>query len=138
MCQIEGAVGGRCGSFDSRGLPEIVRFPLTTQLLLPARASVGNPIRANAVVAITSLCASAPNSSREKESSLLVGILDDLATLASLPTTRTSSGEISGSSAARFSTGKTDIACRIRSSRQVLERPSKNIFTTRNESAGVH
>jgi hypothetical protein len=40
MCQIEGADGGRCGSLASKGLPEAVRLPLTTQLLLTAASSM--------------------------------------------------------------------------------------------------
>ncbi len=36
MYQIDGADGRKCGSFASNGLPETVRLPLITQLLLAA------------------------------------------------------------------------------------------------------
>src|SRR6185295_5888375 len=43
--QIDGALGARCGSFASKGFPEAVCLPLTTQLLLAARASAYRPRR---------------------------------------------------------------------------------------------
>src|SRR5688572_32365787 len=59
MYQIEGADGRRWGSFASSGLPETVRLPLITQLLLAASSSAYSPRRASASAAINALCASA-------------------------------------------------------------------------------
>src|SRR5918911_1267599 len=47
MYQIEGADAGRCGSLASSGLPDAVREPATTQLLLAARFSLSRPTRSS-------------------------------------------------------------------------------------------
>src|ERR687891_300767 len=109
MCQIEGAVARRWGSFASSGLPDTVRLPLTTQLLLAARASVSSPTRASALDATRALCASAASVSFDTEPRLADEAAPALAGT-SLPTTITSSEEIEGSSPARFSAGRTDKA----------------------------
>src|SRR6185369_1483195 len=94
MCQIDGAVGRRCGSLASNGLPVTVRFPLTTQLLLAASASVSKPIRLSAAAAIAWLYASLSRNSRDAGSDLSCADVPLLC--ASLPTTSTSIGENSG------------------------------------------
>src|ERR1043165_3530367 len=135
MCQIDGAVGRRCGSFASNGLPVTVRFPLTTQLLLAASASVSKPMRAKAAVATCALYASLSKNSGDTGSTF--SCADEPLAFVSLPTTSTSIGEISGKSSARFSAGKTESAWRIISRRHVPESASKNILTTASESVGV-
>src|SRR5919112_1299730 len=83
MYQIDGAVGRRCGSFESNGLPVTVRFPLTTQLLLYASFSKDS-----------------------RDTGAAFSCADVRLVCASLPTTSTSIGEISGNSSERFSAGK--------------------------------
>src|SRR5882762_3779708 len=45
MYQIEGALAGRCGSLASKGFPEAVCLPLTTQLLLASPKPTSRPRR---------------------------------------------------------------------------------------------
>ena len=44
---MPGAVGARCGSLASSGLPSAVRLPEITQLLLAARSSAEIPMRSS-------------------------------------------------------------------------------------------
>src|ERR1041385_2550593 len=92
-------------------------------------------MRARAAVAIAWLYASFSKNSRD--AGLGFSCADELLVFVSLPTTSTSSGEISGNNSARFSGGKTESAWRMMSSRHVSESASKNILTTASESVGV-
>src|ERR1044072_1906260 len=101
MYQMEGAEDGRCGSLASRGLPEAVRLPLTTQLLLAARSSALSPMRARVC---SSVCWMEESSDSSSFKFVRLGGAEvrfaGVALFLSVPTTSTSSGETSGKSAA--------------------------------------
>src|SRR5438105_3428374 len=95
MYQIDGALAARCGSFASRGLPLTVRLPLTTQLLLAwADSNVPTGYGTDGLL---------------RFSTTARGFV------VSVPTSTTSSGEVSGNSAARTFSGNAVMAARIKS-----------------------
>src|SRR2546421_2346690 len=65
MYQIEGALAGRCGSFASKGFPEAVCLPLTTQLLLASANSTSRPKPESACDSASSSLARARKSSAD-------------------------------------------------------------------------
>src|ERR1044071_7907555 len=141
MYQMEGADAGRCGSLASRGLPEAVRLPETTQLLLAARSSALRPMRARVRSSVCWAEASSDSSSlkfdlkgrAELRPAGVARCPSDL----SEPTTSTSSGETSGKSAAALSGGRPAKRARAMSSVQVVESASAKFLPTAPESAGV-
>src|SRR5438128_1102697 len=100
MYQTDGAEGERCGSLASSGLPVVVSFPLTTQLLLASLSFAYNPTRARALSAAASLNESAARAFELGGASLRKESDEDGETAAffllSLPTRMTSRGEESG------------------------------------------
>src|SRR5215213_5744134 len=112
MCQIEGEVGGKCGSLASMGFRETVRAPLTTQLLLPTCPSPPVAARDFRVAFKNSVKIEISSSLNFVRSRWPDRLVDLLLWGVSVPSGVTSSGEISGSNAAYFSNGKSLIKAR--------------------------
>src|SRR5436190_20713063 len=128
-----------CGSFASRGFPEAVRLPDTTQLLLAWKVSlsaVEKPSNARAHRSFSISAASFAAISRATDACLEL-VLCALASFGSDPTTSTSSGEVSDKSASRFSFGRPASEPRMMSACQLDERYSASSLPTHTESAGV-
>src|SRR5687768_15255416 len=110
MYQMLGANEGRCGSFASSGLPDAVRLPETTQLLLAcARSAASSAVDqpgAKASVVVLSCPVSEVNSTRGAP-----GIEDGSREVmrggfVSPPTTKTSRAELSTRRALRLASGR--------------------------------
>src|SRR2546428_6448736 len=119
MYQMLGAKGGKCGSFASSGLPEAVSLPETTQLLLAcvSSAEAGLSEKASGAVAgarPSAICASVASSASSGDSAAGDELPCDWCA-GSAPTTKTSSGEVSGNSSSRFAFGKPASEARIMS-----------------------
>src|SRR5581483_2045343 len=136
--QIDGADAARCGSLASRGFPEAVCLPLTTQLLLAASASAYRPTRSSAAASISCDFATSSISGFETDPGFLEKLIEARLLFVSFPTTSTSIGEISGINAARFSAGRLASASRITSRRHVEDNASEKSLVGRRESAAVH
>src|ERR1051326_4983506 len=131
MYQIDGDVGGRCGSLASSGWREAVLSPFTTQLLLPTSLSPLFAARARRIVlrTVANIASSVSLNLRASGSGL--------------PASRSalswrSSGEVSGNNVATLSRGKSLSNARNRSASIVNDRFSANSFPSASESIGVH
>ena len=137
---MPGAAAGMCGSLANRGLPETVRLPETTQLLLACGFSMSGgerPMRARACCSLSIEFCSWAKMPRLKEIVFKPLWSCALAGNRSWPTTRTSRGEVSGSNALHFSFGKLASDARMISNCHVEDRYSANSLPTASESDGV-
>ena len=123
--QIPGTVGARCGSFDNSGLPEAVRLPLTTQLLLAASPSAWIPTRSSERVNSSSLTDACAKISALTLTVFCATLLPAaLAFTLSVPTTGVSIFEYSGKSSCNLSAPRSENAPRITSACHVDDRLS--------------
>jgi hypothetical protein len=119
-CQMGGAVGARCDRSRS-GFPEVAAYHSRPSCywrrVLPhrSRAALSSPIDCFILAS-----AQAPESARR-----VCAVVEAFLVLHQCQTTSTSIGDISGK-CSRFA-GRLVIASRIRSKRQVFERPQKDL-----------